>query len=159
MMRFEQGPGTRPDQPGKAASAEVDVESGGDVVLPFRAPQRCGRVPGRREIFAALIDWELRHGDLNRPARRRLVQYAAQLGFSAAQAGSFIRASLDRIEAELGQESAAASTLQRADDPAPLRFVARSATREAHPLARRGPLCILVGAVMLTAGVAGWLLR
>ncbi|GIK17345.1 MAG: hypothetical protein BroJett003_23090 [Planctomycetota bacterium] len=159
MMRSEQGPGTRPDQPGKAAGAEVDVESGGDIVLPFRAPQRCGRVPGRREIFAALIDWELRHGDLNRAARRRLVQYAAQLGFTAAQAGSFIRASLDRIEAELEQEPAAAATLEGRSGPAPLRLVARSQTREAHPLARRGPLCILVGAMMLTAGVAGWLLR
>jgi hypothetical protein len=67
----------------------TDVHAAG--VRPFVARECVGRIPAKRAVFAALIEWELRHSDLNRSARRRLVQYAAQLGFSGEQAGQFIR--------------------------------------------------------------------
>ena len=42
------------------------------------------------EVFRALIKEELRHGKLTPLRRRRIIQYAAAMGLSAAQTGALI---------------------------------------------------------------------
>ena len=42
------------------------------------------------EIFRGMIEWEIRSGKLTSSRRRRIIQYAAQLGLSPIDAGQLI---------------------------------------------------------------------
>jgi len=50
-----------------------------------------------QDIFRRLIEDELRQGRLTPSRRRRIVQYATQLGLSATQAGRLIAACRDEV--------------------------------------------------------------
>lgn len=58
--------------------------------MPFEPQPPVGAAPSTREVFEALIQWELSSGPMNRSRRCRLAQYAAQLGLSAVLAGDYI---------------------------------------------------------------------
>lgn len=57
---------------------------------PFSVHPPLGATPSTREVFEALIEWELSSGPMDRRRRRRLAQYATQLGLSAVLTGDYM---------------------------------------------------------------------
>lgn len=71
-----------------------------------------------REIFRRLILDEIRRGALDRPRRRRIIQYAAQLKLSAVEIGQLINSCRDELLAGEDHEGRhmAVRLLQDEDD-------------------------------------------
>ncbi len=70
------------------------------------------------DIFEQMFALELRDGKLTPKRRKRLVQYAAQMGLSARQAGMLLERSCQRA-IEDGVEPAYSHALRIADPPPP----------------------------------------
>lgn len=75
----------------------IEHKAPAPVSWPFRSRNPVGEKPTNREIFEALIEWELSCGPVDRWRRQRLIQYAAQLGLSAERAGAYIAQIRERL--------------------------------------------------------------
>jgi hypothetical protein len=63
-------------------------------------------------IFREVVLWELACGNLSARRRRRLVQYAAALHISAAEAGQLIQEARQAFDAELATQASQAPRLR-----------------------------------------------
>jgi hypothetical protein len=61
-------------------------------------------------IFREVVLWELANGNLSARRRRRLVQYAAALRISAAEAGQLIQEARQALDAELAAQAGQTDT-------------------------------------------------